>query len=216
MGLLNGSTSLSRGLSQGPSRGLVQTAALLMSALLAGCASAPVETTTDSAASHPASDAYAQAIAASGNGDVEAGEAALQAFIAEHPDVAEAHASLGILLARTGRDDDAHTSLEAALALNPNLTAALNEMGMLHRRAGRFDDALTAYSRALEVDADHANAHRNLGVLYDLYLGKPALALPHYERYRQLAAVDDPLVAKWVTDLKRRIDRDTKTAQVSD
>ncbi|MEL7450799.1 MAG: tetratricopeptide repeat protein [Pseudomonadota bacterium] len=187
-----------------------------MSALLAGCASAPVETTTETTASHPASDAYAQAIAVSGSGDVEAGEAALRAFIADHPDVAQAHASLGILLARTGRDDDAYTSLRAALALDPDLTAALNELGMLHRRAGRFDEARAAYSHALEVDATHANAHRNLGVLYDLYMGEPALALPHYERYRQLAAVDDPLVAKWVTDLKRRIDQDTKTAQVSD
>ncbi|MEM9058119.1 MAG: tetratricopeptide repeat protein, partial [Pseudomonadota bacterium] len=181
-------------------------AALALSALLAGCATAPPEP-TDAGAAHPAAGAYAEAIAASRTGDPEAGAAALLAFVERYPDVAEAHASLGVLHARAGRDDAALASLETALALDPALPAAHNELGMLHRRAGRFEQARLAYARALDIDANHANAHRNLGVLYDLYLGKPAQALPHYERYRELAVGEDALVAKWVTDLKRRIEQ---------
>jgi hypothetical protein len=37
-----------------------------------------------------------------------------------------------------------------------------------------------------------------------VYLKQPALALKHYERYRQLAPADNARVAVWIADLKQR------------
>ncbi len=193
---------------------LISLALLLGAGCLHGCATAPSDQ-PDATSASSAGLAYAQVIETSRGGDNDSSEAALLAFLDKYPNVAEAHASLGMLYARTERDEQAAASLALALQHDPELAAALNEMGMLHRRAGRFEQAREAYLKALSINPDHANAHRNLGVLYDLYLGEPALALPHYEQYRRLLQVDDPMVAKWVTDLKRRIDQDMKTARVT-
>ena len=48
-------------------------------------------------------------------------------------------------------------------------------------------------SMRIAADADYAPAHRNLGVLLDLYLGDPAAALPEMERYKALTAEDKPV-----------------------
>ena len=189
-------------------------ALLFIAGWLSGCATASSNSVTVEK-QDGTTEAYARAIEASHSGDNDTAEAALLSFLGEYPEVAEGHASLGMLYAQSHRDEQAAASLAVALQHNPNLPAAHNEMGMVHRRAGRFEQARQAYQSALDIDASHANAHRNLGVLYDLYLGKPALALPHYQQYRSLVGADDPLVAKWVTDLQRRIDQDTKTARVN-
>ena len=44
----------------------------------------------------------------------------------------------------------------------------------------------------------------NLGVLDDLYLGDSAHALELYTRYLALTPAGDPVVAKWVADVKNR------------
>ena len=74
---------------------------------------------------------------------------------------------------------------------------------MTLRREGKFSDARAAYEHALAVDADYAPAHRNLGVLLDLYLGDPAAALPEMERYKALTAEDKP-VSSWIAELRTR------------
>jgi len=53
------------------------------------------------------------------------------------------------------------------------------------------------------ADADYAPAHRDLGVLLDLYLGDPAAALPEMERYKDLTAEDKP-VSSWIAELRAR------------
>ena len=44
----------------------------------------------------------------------------------------------------------------------------------------------------------------NLGVLDDLYLGDGAHALELYTRYLALTRGGDPVVTKWVADVKNR------------
>jgi hypothetical protein len=56
----------------------------------------------------------------------------------------------------------------------------------------------------LKLDAGYALAHRNIGILYDLYLGQPAVALEHYKKYLELTSDPDPGVDRWVVDLSRR------------
>ncbi len=75
---------------------------------------------------------------------------------------------------------------------------------MSYRHKGQFAKAREAYESALALDPAYADAHLNLGVLLDLYLAEPTLALVHYERYLALAPGGDAAVGKWVADLKTR------------
>ncbi|MGH3431065.1 MAG: hypothetical protein ACRDQZ_26425, partial [Mycobacteriales bacterium] len=49
----------------------------------------------------------------------------------------------------------------------------------------------------------YAAAHRDLGVLLDLYLDDPAAALPEFERYKALSGEDKP-VSAWIAELRTR------------
>ncbi len=69
---------------------------------------------------------------------------------------------------------------------------------------GMFDESLAAYKKSLKLDHDYALAHRNIGILYDLYLQLPEQALNHYKKYLQLTSEPDKQVNNWIIDLERR------------
>jgi Flp pilus assembly protein TadD len=98
---------------------------------------------------------------------------------------------------------EAEQSLKRATTLDPGNAAAWSDLGVTLRQEGKFAEARTAYEHALAADADYAPAHRNLGVLLDLYLGDPAAALPEMERYKALSAEDKP-VSSWIAELRAR------------
>lgn len=78
-------------------------------------------------------------------------------------------------------------------------------LGVLYRDAGRFEEARQAYERALAIDSSAADAHRNLGILYDLYLQEPRKALVHYELYRRHGGEDSAVVERWLADIRQRL-----------
>ncbi len=80
----------------------------------------------------------------------------------------------------------------------------LNQEGIRHREAGDFDKAAETYLKALGEDEHAAMTHLNLGILYDLYLGKPGRALYHYTEYQFLTEGQDRTVLGWIKDLERQ------------
>ena len=48
-------------------------------------------------------------------------------------------------------------------------------------------------------------AYLNLGILYELYLGRLDDALQAYQKYQALSESADQRVAGWVSDLERRL-----------
>jgi Flp pilus assembly protein TadD len=104
--------------------------------------------------------------------------------------------------------------LEAALQLDPTNPAGLNRLAVAERRLGRFPEARAAYERAIAADPAYAEPERNLAVLLDLYLGEPAQALGHYERYQTLVGSADPQVAAWLVELRTRLGQVSRTAEV--
>ena len=116
------------------------------------------------------------------------------------------HVDLGIAYSRTGDLDRAEASLQQALQIDANHPIANNELGMVYRKKGRFADARAAYEKALAVYPTFHYAHRNLGVLCDLYLQDLDCAMQHYEAYRQ-AVPDDQDAVKWIADLHNRTGR---------
>jgi len=113
-----------------------------------------------------------------------------------------------------GRNEDARTQLQSLLEIDPLNAGALNRLGVAERRLGRFAEARAAYQRAIAADPACAEAERNLGVLLDLYLGDPAQALPHYERHQSLAGEVDTQVAAWLVEVRTRLGRVPRTAEV--
>ena len=146
---------------------------------------------------------YEAAVSMLKAGRYEPGIALLLGVTEQAPTMTAAHIDLGIAYARTGDLDQAATSLRKALELNPQHPVAYNELGLVQRRAGRFQDSRASYEAALGQYGDFHHAHRNLGILCDLYLGDRACAIEHYEAYSRIVP-DDAQVVKWIADLRYR------------
>jgi len=132
-------------------------------------------------------------------------EAQLQRINREYPRLSGPYLNLGLVYRARGELDKADQAFTRAIAVNANNLAAYNQLAIMKREAGQFSAAEALYQQALRVWPFHPESHKNLGILYDLYLGKGALALQHYQAYQQLLAEPDRQVNGWIIDLERRL-----------
>lgn len=93
------------------------------------------------------------------------------------------------------------TQAQAANKLNPD---AYTQYAVMLREQGKFKDAETQYLAAIAVWPHNFEAHRGLGVLYDLYMGKFEQALQQYQLCDQLSAEPNKEIKGWIADLQRR------------
>jgi Flp pilus assembly protein TadD len=169
----------------------------------AGVAASPKAVSTGPLAPATQRD-YDDALALLRAGHAADAERGFRALAQSDPDLAGPHANLGLLARQAGRLPEAVSELEKATTLAPGLAVAWNQLGLAYRQAGEFTKARDAYDHALSIDPNYANAVLNLGVLDDLYLADGARALELYTRYLALTPGGDPVVTKWVADVKNR------------
>lgn len=112
--------------------------------------------------------------------------------------------NLARLYRKAGRLDEAEATLQSAVQNNATSATAWTELGVTLRVRGKFTDAAAAYEHAIAADANYAPAHRNYGVLLDLYLGDAEHALAEFERYQELSGEQKP-VSGWIAELKQRV-----------
>jgi Flp pilus assembly protein TadD len=146
---------------------------------------------------------YERAAALASAGKRDEAQLQLQQFELQYPGFAAPAIDLGLLARAQGQLKDSEAALRSATVLDPGNATAWSELGVTLRMEGRFPDAREAYDKALAADASYSPAHRNLGVLLDLYLGEPAMALPEFERYKELSGEDKP-VSSWIAELRAR------------
>jgi Flp pilus assembly protein TadD len=82
-----------------------------------------------------------------------------------HPDLAEAHTTLGVAYRRIGDSAGAIYHHRQAIRIKPDSPAPHANLGIALFYDGRFEDAEVELRRALELDADFANAHAFLGIV---------------------------------------------------
>jgi len=130
----------------------------------------------------------------------------LEKVIEQSPGVTAPYIDIAIAYQRVGKMEQAEEHLKTALHLVPEHPVACNEYGLLYRKTGRFAEARLIYEKAIARFPEYYPAHRNLGILCDLYLNDPACALYHYEIYSK-AVPEDQQVKLWIADLRARLGR---------
>ncbi|MGL6162441.1 tetratricopeptide repeat protein [Microbulbifer sp.] len=138
-------------------------------------------------------------------GDLAAAEAELTKLTESWPKLSGPWLNLGIVQRKLDKPEAAEQSLRQAVAANGDNVFAWNELAALLRDAGRFEEAEQNYREALKRWPDYADAHINLGILFDLYLHKPEEALQHYRAAQALQEEEDRRLAGWIVDLERRL-----------
>ncbi len=130
----------------------------------------------------------------------------LQQVVARSPGVTAPYINLGIAYQRIGNTEQAEAQFKAALERIPDHPVACNQYGLLLRKTGRFEEARRIYEQALLRFPEYCPLHRNLGILFDLYLNDPESALVHYKAYSQ-ARPEDEKVKLWIADVEARLGR---------
>jgi len=128
----------------------------------------------------------------------------LKQFVDDNPGLAGPYANMAKLYQRVGEEAQATSCFEEALKLGPDDAEIYNAAAIHFRRLGRFADAERAYLAAIKRAPHQSNVLLNLAILYDLYLHQPSRAVLFYQRYQSSLANEDPRVALWLADLKRR------------
>lgn len=131
------------------------------------------------------------------------GAAALLAPLAEAlPAAGGIHYNLAVCYWQLQQTEQAQQQLRQLLERQPGYVEAANLLGVIARQEGNFNQARRYWLDALAQQSDFASAHKNLGFLYELYLGQPAQARYHYLQYQQLTA--DPMAEAWLTLLEQQ------------
>ncbi len=121
------------------------------------------------------------------------------------PDLEFIFTNLGLAYIKIKNYKGAEQAFQRAISQNNRDAVAYNHIGILNRLQGHFDKARLAYEKAIDVDPEYAQAHLNLGILYDIYLQNLKLALNQYETYQTLTDSQDKTVDRWIIDIKRRL-----------
>ncbi|MEN0039373.1 MAG: tetratricopeptide repeat protein [Cellvibrio sp.] len=155
--------------------------------------------------SRQAAQNFADATRAMRNKQWSQAESLLQKVVAENNKLSGAYLNLGLVYRAQKEDKRAEQTFNDAITANHTNLDAYNQLAILQRETGRFAEAESNYKKALSIWAFHPESHKNLAILYDLYMGKSAEALPHYEAYLQLIGGNDKQATSWIADLQRRL-----------
>jgi len=121
-----------------------------------------------------------------------------------HPKLSGPCLNMALAYQQQGELEQAEEYFRKTLQINRNNLDAYNQYAIFLREQGRFQEAEQTYLQALQIWDFHADTHRNIGVLYDMYMGDRERALLHFHRYQELTGASDRTVAGWIADLERR------------
>ena len=99
-------------------------------------------------------------------GDLSGAEREWGRWLRDHPEDAEAFASLGVLLSKEGKYKDAAAAYRRAIALNAKLRGIQLNLGLAEFKQGEFQAAIAPFRTALAAEPNNIQARTLLGLSY--------------------------------------------------
>lgn len=122
-------------------------------------------------------------------------------IIAQYPDNPVPYINLALIYKKMRNLPLAEENLKLGIKAAPENPVVNNEYALLFRKTGRFTEARQIYDKILEKYPDFSIAHKNLGILCDIYMKDYECALKHYTIYIGLIP-DDESVKGWVASIR--------------
>lgn len=118
----------------------------------------------------------------------------------------ESFFQMGTLLAEAKRYPEAAETLSESARFSPQSAKTFNNLGEVYRRMKETKKAEQAYLKALEINSKYADAHYNLGLLYDNVLRNSQKAALHYRKYLDLkpTSAEAAQVAQWLSTVEEK------------
>lgn len=148
--------------------------------------------------------AFADGVALLKSGNLRMARKGFRAMTKTFPELSGPWVKLAEIAERREKPEKAREAYQKALEVNPANVNAYLKQAVFERRQGEFARARDVYLAALKTWKDFPEAHLNLAILYDLYMNRPEDAQPHYEAYDFLTGGQDPKVADWLIEIRRR------------
>ena len=136
-------------------------------------------------------------------------------MVKEYPMLSGAYANLGVIYSQNKEWDKSIDMLKQASAKNPKNVKVLNQLGFVYRQSGEFNNAEKNYLKAIELAPSDPTAYLNIGVLYDIYMGKFVKASNYYQKYQGMQSKPDRRVAGWIVDINRRAGIKPRKTQIA-
>lgn len=179
-------------------------------ALISACGSSP---TTGSGNINPnvkpvevpeaASKAYQKVLAAINNKKWDKAETLLIKLQSTYPELLSLQVITGWVHWQAGNAEKAEAQLEGLTKKKLYKPDAFVYLAVIYRQQGKFSKAESVYQKALKIWPGDPVLHKNLGILYELYLGQLENARASYRQAQELSFKDKQLDG-WVKDLTRR------------
>jgi len=143
---------------------------------------------------------------------LEKAELILKKMISDYPQLAGPYANLGVVYTHQKKWGEAKKVLLEGGLKNPKNIKILNQLGYVYRNKGDFKQAEKTYLSAIEKAPGETAAYRNIGILYDIYMGDFNQASRYYQKYQTMLSKPDRKVAGWIVDINRRAGIKTQIA----
>lgn len=137
-------------------------------------------------------------------------ELIFQELTLTEPSLSGPWVNLGVIHYNREDWNNAKSAWQKAIEINPLNFDAYNHLAIFNREQGDFSAAEKNYLNSLAKWPDNAQAHCNLGILYDLYMGLWDRALAEYKECAALTAEPSRQLKGWIVDMERRINAKNK------
>ncbi|MEY4589547.1 MAG: hypothetical protein RL497_1623 [Pseudomonadota bacterium] len=125
----------------------------------------------------------------------------------DYPKLSGPAVNLALLYWKQKNYSQAQGLFEQAQTLNKYNPDAYTQYAVMLREQGKFPEAQAQYQKALAVWPHNLQAHRDLGIVQDLYLQQPEKALQHFMMCDQLSAEPNKEIKGWIIELNRRLNK---------
>lgn len=141
------------------------------------------------------------------NGRSNEAVTALTKMRQDYPKLSGPAVNLGLLYWKQKNYAQAQQNFEQAQNINKYNPDAYTQYAVMLREQGKFSDAEAQFLKALAVWPHNLQAHRDLAILYDLYLVQPEKALQHLTMCDQLSSEPNKEIKGWILELNRRLNK---------